>query len=135
MIKEISDKKLQADNKIENETTKSSNSVKKSSINPKQGYEKSNKTGYQTMNQFLQVYFKNKHNLKQPIQEHSQIFFNSVEKYKSDSHDVLLFDKILKNTCEEDFRQVQCHVRDQITSIDKTLIKEKYPTKQGRVLN
>jgi hypothetical protein len=42
---------------------------------------------------------------------------------------VTLFGKILKNECDEEFRFIQAHVKDTLSSLLKVMIKEKYPMK------
>lgn len=47
---------------------------------------------------------------------------------KSDS-DVTLFAKTLKNECDQEFRQVQEYVKEQVQVALKMTIKEKFPLK------
>ena len=49
-----------------------------------------------------------------------------------DDHDITLFAKILKNECDEEFRFVQMHVKDNLTQILKIIIREKYPIKSEK---
>ena len=49
-----------------------------------------------------------------------------------DDHDITLFAKILKNECDEEFRFVQMHVKDNLTQILRFIIREKYPIKSEK---
>ena len=58
-----------------------------------------------------------------------QSLINSIYIYRYDDHEVYLFGKIMKNQCDEEFRLVQCFVKDTILDLLKFLIREKYPFK------
>lgn len=40
-----------------------------------------------------------------------------------------LFGKILKNECDEEFRFIQAHVKDTLSSLLKALLKDRHPLK------
>mgnify|MGYP000935225356 CR=1 FL=1 len=49
--------------------------------------------------------------------------------YVHEDHDIPLFEKILKNDCDEEFRFIQIHVKDTLLSLLKAIIKDKFPLK------
>jgi hypothetical protein len=56
------------------------------------------------MEQYIYTYLNQKYGLKNLIIENMTSIINSILIYKQEDHDVLLFAKILKNECDEEFR-------------------------------
>ena len=77
----------------------------------------------------MYTYLNQKYGLKNIIIEWAAAIINSIKTYLKDDHDVTLFGKILKNECDEEFRFIQAHVKDTLSSLLKVMIKEKYPMK------
>lgn len=53
----------------------------------------------------------------------------AVKTYQKEDNDVTLFQKILSNECDEEFRFIQQHVKELMLNQLKNLLKEKYPFK------
>ena len=81
------------------------------------------------MEQYMYTYLNQKYGLKNIIIEWAAAIINGIKTYLRDDHDVTLFGKILKNECDEEFRFIQAHVKDTLSSLLKVMIKEKYPMK------
>jgi hypothetical protein len=81
------------------------------------------------MEQYMYTYLNQKYGLKNIIIEWAAAIINGIKTYLKDDHDVTLFGKILKNECDEEFRFIQAHVKDTLSSLLKVLIKERYPMK------
>jgi len=47
----------------------------------------------------------------------------------------MLFGKILKNDCDEEFHVIQTHVKDTLVMLMKALIRERHPLKQEADIN
>lgn len=77
----------------------------------------------------MYTYLNQKYGLKNIIIEWAAAIINGIKTYLKDDHDVTLFGKILKNECDEEFRFIQAHVKDTLSSLLKVMIKEKYPMK------
>ena len=77
----------------------------------------------------MYTYLNQKYGLKNIIIEWAAAIINGIKTYLRDDHDVTLFGKILKNECDEEFRFIQAHVKDTLSSLLKVMIKEKYPMK------
>ena len=63
------------------------------------------------------------------IIEWAQAIISGIKKYQRFDNEVALFGKVLKNEIDEEFRYVQVHVRDTISVLLKSFLKEKHPTK------
>ena len=77
----------------------------------------------------MYTYLNQKYGLKSLIVEWAASIINGVKTYIKDEHDVALFAKILKNECDEDFRLIQMHVKETLTSLVKVMIKDRHPLK------
>ena len=82
------------------------------------------------MEQYMFTYLTQKHCIRPLIIEWSVSILNMIQQYKSDDHTVLLFAKILKNDCDEEFLRVQDHVTDTLDLLLRTQLREKHPSKQ-----
>jgi hypothetical protein len=88
----------------------------------------------ETMEQYMYTYLNQKYGLKPLIIEWAVSIINGIKTYLRDDHDVSLFGKILKNECDEEFRFIQAHVKDTLSSLLKALIKDRHPLKsEGEV--
>ena len=58
------------------------------------------------MEQYMYTYLNQKYGLKSLIIEWAASIIKAVKSYGTDDVDVLLFNKILKNECDEEFRFV-----------------------------
>tara|TARA_B110000305_G_C19032497_1_gene444384 strand:+ start:127 stop:372 length:246 start_codon:yes stop_codon:yes gene_type:complete len=81
------------------------------------------------MEQYIYTYFNQKYGLKNLIIEWTVALINSTKTYVKEDHDCLLFLKIVRNECDEDFRAIQLHVKETLLTLTKGIIKEKYPLK------
>ena len=63
------------------------------------------------------------------IIEWAQAIISGIKKYQRFDNEVALFGKVLKNEIDEEFRYVQVHVRDTVSVLLKSFLKEKHPTK------
>ena len=82
----------------------------------------------------MYTYLNQKYGLKPLIVEWAAAIINAVKTYVKEEHDVALFAKILKNECDEDFRLIQMHVKETLTSLVKLMLKEKYSQKQEKAI-
>ena len=87
------------------------------------------KVAYETMEQYMYTYLNHKYGLKPLIVEWAAAIINGVKKYVHIDHEITLFAKILKNECDEEFRDVQAHVRDTLLNLVKVMLTDKYPLK------
>jgi hypothetical protein len=63
------------------------------------------------------------------IIEWAAAIINGVKTYLKEDHEIALFGKILKNECDEEFRFIQMHVKETLSSLLKALLKERFPLK------
>ena len=77
----------------------------------------------------MYTYLNHKYGLKNIIIEWAAAIINGIKTFLKDDHEITLFGKILKNECDEEFRFIQAHVKDTLSSLLKVMIKEKYPMK------
>lgn len=64
------------------------------------------------------------------IIEWLQAILNAVNMYKREDHEVRLFGKILKNECDEEFRLIQVHVKDTLSVLLRSILRDRFPQKQ-----
>lgn len=83
----------------------------------------------ETMEQFMYTYLNQRYGLKSLIIEWVAAIIGGIKRYLKEDHDVALFGKILKNECDEEFRYIQLHVKETLSGLLKTLIKERFPMK------
>lgn len=81
------------------------------------------------MEQFMYTYLNQKYGLKTLIVDWASAILQAVKLFQNEDHDVTLFQKILSNECDEEFRFIQQHVKDMMLQQLKNLLKEKYPFK------
>ena len=74
----------------------------------------------------MYTYLNQKYGLKGLIVDWASAILNGVKLYSQEDHDVMLFDKILKNECDEEFRFIEHHLRESMFTTLKMIIKEKY---------
>ena len=77
----------------------------------------------------MYTYLNTRYGLKTLVIEWAAAIINGIKCFLKDDHDVALFAKILKNECDEEFRFIQMHVRDTLSSLLKVLLRDKYPLK------
>ena len=87
---------------------------------------KENKQAIETMEQFMYAFLNKRYGLKGLIVSWAAAIVNGLKRFASEDHDLLLFAKILKNECDEEFRKVQDHVRSSIAGILKVWAREKF---------
>lgn len=83
----------------------------------------------ETMEQYMYTYFNQKYGLKSLIVENITNLINSMQLYKNEDHDIVLFSKVLKNECDEEFHVIQVQVKETLQSLLRIIIKERFPTK------
>ena len=83
----------------------------------------------ETMEQYMYTYFNQKYGLKSLIVENITNLINSMQLYKNEDHDIVLFSKVLKNECDEEFQVIQVQVKETLQSLLKIIIRERFPTK------
>jgi hypothetical protein len=88
----------------------------------------------ETMEQHMYTFLNQKYGLKViPTQnliiEWAAGIIMGVKKYSQEDNDVMVFGKILKNECDEEFRFVQVQVKDTIAELLKMFLKSKFPLK------
>ena len=60
----------------------------------------------ETMEQYVYTYLVQRYGIKSLILEWSQAIVNALSTYSQEDHEVCLFQKVLKNECDEEFRFV-----------------------------
>ena len=70
-----------------------------------------------------------KYGLRTLIIEWLQAILNGINIYKREDHEVRLFAKILKNECDEEFRLVQVQVKDTLSVLLRSILRERFPHK------
>lgn len=92
----------------------------------KQKYDKKNlesKLPRETMEQHIYTLLNHKYGLKNLTIEWAAAILNGIKKYARDDNDILVFAKILKNECDEEFRFVQNQVKNTIVELLKVFNK------------
>ena len=56
------------------------------------------------MEQYMYTYLNQKYGLKSLIVEWAAAIINGVRTFIKEDHDITLFEKIIKNECDEEFR-------------------------------
>lgn len=77
----------------------------------------------------MYTYLNQKYGLKNIIVEWAAAIINGIKTYLREDHDVTLFGKILKNECDEEFRFIQSHVKETLSSLLRVMLKEKHSFK------
>ena len=78
-----------------------------------------------TMEQYLYTYLNHRYGLHNLAVEYFQSILNAVVKHKDEDHEIVLFGKILKNECDEEFRQSQVHVTNTLNKLMRQLLQER----------
>ena len=60
----------------------------------------------ETMEQYMYTYLNQKYGLKNLIIEYVVAIVNGIKLYQHEDHEIMLFGKILKNDCDEEFRVI-----------------------------
>lgn len=92
----------------------------------KQKYDKKNldaKLPRETMEQHIYTLLNHKYGLKNLTIEWAAAVLNGIKKYTKEDNEILVFAKILKNECDEEFRFVQNQVKNTIVELLKVLKK------------
>ena len=84
----------------------------------------------ETMEQYMYTYLNQKYGLRTLIIEWLQAILNAINTYKREDHEVRLFAKILKNECDEEFRLIQVHVKDTLSVLLRSILRDRFPQKQ-----
>ena len=77
----------------------------------------------------MYTFLNQKYGLKPLILEWSVAIANGIKTHWAEDHDVMLFGKIMKNECDEEFRFIQMHVKDTLYNLLKVIVKDRYPFK------
>ena len=64
------------------------------------------------MEQFMYTYLNQKYGLKSLVVDWASAMLSGVKHYSQEDHDVVLFDKILRNECDEEFRFIEAHLKE-----------------------
>ncbi|KAL0227922.1 hypothetical protein RCL1_004065 [Eukaryota sp. TZLM3-RCL] len=80
----------------------------------------------ETMDQYLISFLTHKYGLKSLIKEWSRAVHVAVEKYQNVDNDVAVFDRMLKNEIDEEFRIVQSQLKSTVIELLKALIRTKF---------
>jgi hypothetical protein len=85
-----------------------------------------NRQPKETMEQFMYTYLNQKYGLKALVVEWASAILNGVKQHTGEDHEVTLFDKVIKNECDEEFRFIEAHFKETMYQSLKTILKEKY---------
>jgi hypothetical protein len=80
----------------------------------------------------MYTYLNQKYGLKQLIIEQASSIITAVRTYVKEDQDVMVFAKILKNECDEDFRFKQSHLKTLYLQALKQVLREKQPFKSEK---
>ena len=83
----------------------------------------------QTMQQYLYTFLNQRYGLKTLITDWGNSILNSVGKYKSEDIDIALFDKIMNNECDEEYRFVLIQLKNAMSEILKDILRQKFKAK------
>ena len=81
------------------------------------------------MEQYMYSYLNQRYGLKSLIIEWTAAIVNGIKSYSSKDCDILLFWKILRNECDEDYRFIHSEAKLTILDILRDCIKRKYKEK------
>ena len=85
----------------------------------------------ETMEQHMYTFLNQKYGLKNLIIEWAAGIIMGVKKFSPEDNDVMVFGKILKNECDEEFRFVQVQVKDTIAELLRMFLRNKHPLKSA----
>jgi len=86
--------------------------------------------GRETIEQYMYTYLTKKYGLKSLVIEWASSIIDVIRNFSQDDNLVLVFAKILRNECDEDFYWVQHNVKSTIKDLILTYYKVKTPLKQ-----
>lgn len=75
----------------------------------------------------MYTYLNQKYGLKSLTVEWAASIINALKNNIPIDHEVKLFAKILKNECDEEFRQIQMHVKNTLVDLVTGILRKKYP--------
>ncbi|KAL0219511.1 hypothetical protein P9112_005164 [Eukaryota sp. TZLM1-RC] len=81
----------------------------------------------ETMSQHLLSFLTHRYGLKSLILQWSRAVKVAVEKFKNVDNDVMVFDRMLKNLIDEDFRLVQSQLKSTVYELVKAAIRSRHP--------
>lgn len=83
-----------------------------------------NKLPLETMEQYLYIYLSNKYGLKSLVIEWASSIISMIPKLSSESSEVLLFGKVMRNEIDEDFYQVHKEVKTTVYTMYEVRISK-----------
>lgn len=88
----------------------------------------------ETMEQHMYSFLNKKYGLKVSAMQSLMLewaasIVSGVKRYSSEDNDIMVFGKILKNECDEEFRLVQQQVKETISELLKMFLRGKFPLK------
>lgn len=89
------------------------------------------KTVRETMEQHMYTCLNHKFGLRPIVIEWAVSITNGLGKFWREDNDVAVFAMILRNECDEEFRNIQRQVRSTIKELFKTTLKSKFPRKRN----
>ena len=79
----------------------------------------------ETMEQYMYTYLNQRYGLKSIVINWTKLILEGMAKYSGIDSEILLFDRVLRNECEEGFHFVMKRAKDDIMQILKKIIKSK----------
>jgi len=89
------------------------------------------KTVRETMEQHMYTFLNHKFGLRPIVIEWTVSIINGLARYWKDDNDIAVFAMLLRNECDEEFRNIQRQVRSTIKELFKTTLKSKFPRKRN----
>ena len=83
----------------------------------------------------MYTFLNQRYGLKILIIEWASAIIDGIRRFSRQDHDVALFGKIMRNECDEEFRFIQVHVKETISSLIKAYLKERHPHKSEKDIN
>jgi hypothetical protein len=87
------------------------------------------------MEAHMYTFLNQKYGLKKLTFEWASAIIDAIAKYKDRDNEICVFQNILKNQCDEEFRFVQAQVRSTIIEILRNVVRAKYPLKSNGEVN
>lgn len=89
----------------------------------------------ETMEQHMYTVLNHKFGLRPIVIEWAVSITNGLAKYWKEDNDVAVFAMLMRNECDEEFRNIQKQVRSTIKELFKTTLKSKFPRKRNAEIN
>lgn len=81
------------------------------------------------MHEYLYIYFNQKYGLKKLVIENIQTMLNSMVHFRGQHNDITLFQRVLSNQTEEDFKQIQNQIKSTVEKVITFIHRDRFRRK------